>query len=140
MGHGDGQDSSEENSNISTVKTVGSMAAAGIILLVSAYAIAEPDVRSWRLAGPLSPPAEEAKATIHSEDSALRDQVEIALISLPDVVTVDIDVAVENGIVTLSGKVTDQISIEQAKLTAGRFVGSDKVHNKLRIVPKSKIG
>lgn len=140
MVHSNGEESAEENSISSTVKTVCSMAAAGIVLLVSTYAIAEPDVRNWRLAGPVSSPAAKANETIRSEDSALRDQVEIALISLPGVVTVDIDVAVENGIVTLSGKVTDQVSIEQTKLTAGRFVGSDKVHNKLRIVPKSKIG
>lgn len=70
-------------------------------------------------------------------DNAISDEVRIKLTSDPLVKGGDLKADVQNGVVTLSGTVSDQQQKDKARKLAGKVKGVKKVINNITI---SKIG
>ena len=70
-------------------------------------------------------------------DSALTAKVKTALVAEKNLKSLGINVESTDGVVTLSGKVPSQASIEQAETATKAVAGVKDVHNKLELKTKS---
>ncbi len=70
-----------------------------------------------------------------SSDDRIYDQVRIRLANHPDVKGAAIEVAVEDGVVTLQGKVRTEKARQKAEGVAGKVKGVKKVINQLLVTP-----
>ncbi|TDU31497.1 BON domain-containing protein [Panacagrimonas perspica] len=70
-------------------------------------------------------------------DSALTAKVKTALVAEKNLKSLGINVESTDGVVTLSGKVPNEASIEQAGAATKAVVGVKDVHNKLELKTKS---
>jgi len=70
-------------------------------------------------------------------DSALTAKVKTALVAEKNLKSLGINVESTDGVVTLSGKVPSEASIEQAETATKAVAGVKDVHNKLELKTKS---
>lgn len=70
-------------------------------------------------------------------DSALTAKVKTALVAEKNLKSLGINVESTDGVVTLSGKVPNEASIEQAEAATKAVAGVKDVHNKLELKNKS---
>lgn len=83
------------------------------------------------------PPAQ-APAVKHSDDDRIYDEVRRKLANDVDVKGAGIDVAVKNGLVTLSGKVHTEHGKEKAEKLTKKIKGVTSVQNNLVVAESEK--
>jgi osmotically-inducible protein OsmY len=84
------------------------------------------------------PPAQPPAPVKHSEDDRIYDEVRRKLANDLDVKGAGIEVAVKNGVVTLSGKVHTEKGKEKAEKLTKKTKGVNSVQNQLVVAESEK--